>query len=58
MKKVFLMFAVFGIIALTSCTKLNTCECNGIVVAEYDGLNNEQRDEAKSSCELSGCDWN
>lgn len=58
MKKVFLMFAIVGIIGLSSCSKTNTCTCNGTVVGEYEGLNKSQRDAAKASCELGGCEWN
>lgn len=58
MKKLFLMFALVGIIGLSSCSKTNTCTCSGVVVAEYEGLNKSERDAAKLGCELGGCEWN
>lgn len=51
------MFAVVGIIGLSSCSKTNTCTCNGTVIAEYEGLSKNERDAAKAGCEMAGCDW-
>lgn len=57
MKKLFLVFSIASLFALSSCSKSYTCDCGNGSVVEYSDLNKEQADAAQSGCELAGCEW-
>ena len=55
----FTILSLIAIVMLSSCTKVYTCTCGGVVVEEYKGLTNSERDFAKAICERTfGCIWN
>lgn len=59
MKKVLVLsaFAVFGVLALSSCKKDYTCDYGGGDTITYTGLTKAQAESTETVCKLGGGTW-